>query len=64
MATVDDDRVAPATVEGEATRAVLAALSAAGRAMTLGASLERVLTELAAGARDLVDARYAAIGIP
>jgi signal transduction histidine kinase len=32
--------------------------------MTLGASLERVLTELAAGARDLVDARYAAIGIP
>jgi signal transduction histidine kinase len=64
MATVDDDRVAPATVEGEATRAVLAALSAAGRAMTLGASLERVLTELAAGARDLVEARYAAIGIP
>jgi signal transduction histidine kinase len=64
MATVDDDRLAPASVEGEATRAVLAALSAAGRAMTLGASLERVLTELAAGARDLVGARYAAIGIP
>jgi signal transduction histidine kinase len=64
MATVDDDQVAPASVEGETTRAVLAALSAAGRAMTLGASLERVLTELAAGARDLVDARYAAIGIP
>ena len=63
MATVGDER-APADVEGEATRAVLAALSAAGRAITLGASLERVLTELAGGARDLVDARYAAIGIP
>ena len=43
---------------------MLAALSAAGRAITLGASLDRVLTELAEGARDLVDARYAAIGIP
>jgi len=64
MATLGDERAAPATVEGEATRAVLAALSAAGRAITLGASLERVLTELAAGAGDLVDARYAAIGIP
>ena len=64
MATVGDPRAAPADVEGEATRAVLAALSAAGRAITLGASLERVLTELAAGARDLVDATYAAIGIP
>ncbi len=64
MATVDDPRAAPAEVEGEATHAVLAALSAAGRAITLGASLERVLTELAGGARDLVDARYAAIGIP
>ena len=51
-------------MEGEATQAVLAALSAAGRAITLGASLDRVLTELAEGARDLVDARYAAIGIP
>jgi signal transduction histidine kinase len=63
MATVPDQQV-PADTEGEATRAVLAALSAAGRAITLGASLDRVLTELATGARDLVGARYAAIGIP
>ena len=63
MATVPDQQ-APAGTEGEATRAVLAALSAAGRAITLGASLDRVLTELATGARDLVGARYAAIGIP
>ena len=63
MATVPDQR-APGDAEGEATRAVLAALSAAGRAITLGASLDRVLTELAEGARDLVGARYAAIGIP
>jgi signal transduction histidine kinase len=43
---------------------VLAALSAAVRSVSLGSSLDRVLTELAAGARDLVGARYAAIGIP
>ena len=64
MATVGDERAPAADVAGGATRAVLAALSAAGRAITLGASLDRVLTELAEGARDLVDARYAAIGIP
>jgi signal transduction histidine kinase len=34
------------------------------RAVTLGASLDRVLHDLAASARDLVGARYAAIGIP
>ncbi len=43
---------------------VLAALSAAVRAVTLGSSLDRVLHQLAASARDLVGARYAAIGIP
>jgi signal transduction histidine kinase len=43
---------------------VLAALSAAMRAVTLGSSLDRVLHQLAASARDLVGARYAAIGIP
>ena len=43
---------------------VLAALSAAVRAVTLGSTLDRVLAELAARARDLVGARYAAIGIP
>ena len=76
MATSPDAHAAPAPratpasagaasgVPGDATHAVLAALSAAGRAITLGASLDRVLTELAEGARDLVDARYAAIGIP
>ena len=64
MATLRDPRTAPTEVEGDATRQVLAALSAAGRAITLGASLDRVLTELAEGARDLVAARYAAIGIP
>jgi signal transduction histidine kinase len=64
MATLRDPHTAPTEVEGEATRQVLAALSAAGRAITLGASLDRVLTELASGARDLVGARYAAIGIP
>jgi signal transduction histidine kinase len=51
-------------VGSEATGAVLAALAAAVRAVTLGASLERVLHDLAASARDLVGARYAAIGIP
>ena len=43
---------------------VLAALSRAMRAVTLGSSLDRVLHQLAASARDLVGARYAAIGIP
>ena len=43
---------------------MLAALSAAVRAVTLGSTLDRVLAELAARARDLVGARYAAIGIP
>lgn len=58
--------------EGEADRApepavaseVLAALAAAVRAVTLGSSLDRVLEQLAASARELVGARYAAIGIP
>ena len=48
----------------EATGAVLAALSAAMRAVTLGSSLDRVLHQLAASARNLVGARYAAIGVP
>jgi signal transduction histidine kinase len=43
---------------------VLAALSGAVRAVALGSSLDRVLHRLAASARDLVGARYAAIGIP
>ena len=43
---------------------VLAALAAAVRAVTLGSSLDRVLEQLAASARELVGARYAAIGIP
>jgi signal transduction histidine kinase len=43
---------------------VLAALSGAMRAVTLGSSLDRVLTQLAASARELVGARYAAIGVP
>ncbi|HEX6423342.1 MAG TPA: GAF domain-containing sensor histidine kinase [Acidimicrobiales bacterium] len=43
---------------------VLAALAAAVRAVSLGSSLERVLEQLAASARELVGARYAAIGIP
>jgi signal transduction histidine kinase len=48
----------------EATGAVLSALSAALRAVTLGSSLDRVLHQLAASARELVGASYAAIGIP
>jgi signal transduction histidine kinase len=48
----------------EATGAVLTALATAVRAVTLGASLDRVLHDLAVSARDLVGARYAAIGIP
>jgi signal transduction histidine kinase len=43
---------------------VLAALSAALRAVTFGSSLDRVLHQLAESARDLVGARYAAIGLP
>jgi signal transduction histidine kinase len=43
---------------------VLAALSAAMRAVTLGSSLDRVLHQLAVSARDLVGARFAAIGVP
>ncbi len=50
--------------ENGAAAAVLTALSAAIRAVTLGSSLDRVLHQLAASARELVDARYAAIGIP
>jgi signal transduction histidine kinase len=50
--------------EPETTGAVLAALSAAMRAVTLGSSLDRVLHQLAASARELVGARYAAIGVP
>jgi len=53
-----------AAAESEATAAVLAALSAAIRAVSLGSSLDRVLHQLAASARDLVGARYAAVGIP
>jgi signal transduction histidine kinase len=54
----------PPAEDPEATGAVLAALSAAMRAVTLGSSLDRVLHQLAASARDLVGARYAAIGVP
>jgi signal transduction histidine kinase len=53
-----------AVYEPEATGAVLAALSAALRTVTLGASLDRVLHQLASSARELVGARYAAIGVP
>jgi signal transduction histidine kinase len=44
--------------------AVLAALSTAVRTVATEASLDRVLYELATSARDLVGARYAAIGVP
>lgn len=53
----------PAPEPGVASE-VLAALAAAVRAVSLGSSLERVLEQLAASARELVGARYAAIGIP
>src|ERR687898_2703402 len=53
-----------AACEPETTGAVLAALSAAMRAVTLGSSLDRVLHQLAESARELVGARYAAIGLP
>jgi signal transduction histidine kinase len=64
MATVDDAASAVSPASSEATGAVLAALTTAVRAVTLGASLDRVLHDLAASARALVGARYAAIGIP
>lgn len=48
----------------EPAAAVLAALGAAVRTVATGASLDRVLHQLATSARDLVDARYAAIGVP
>ncbi|HKA82872.1 MAG TPA: GAF domain-containing protein, partial [Acidimicrobiales bacterium] len=64
MATVDDQRSEAAPCDPEATGAVLAALSAAMRAVTLGSSLDRVLHQLAESARNLVGARYAAIGLP
>ena len=64
MSTVDDQPSEAAACEPEATGAVLAALSAAMRAVTLGSSLDRVLHQLAESARDLVGARYAAIGLP
>jgi signal transduction histidine kinase len=56
--------MAAVAYDPEATGAVLAALSAALRAVTLGSSLDRVLHQLAASARELVGARYAAIGVP
>jgi signal transduction histidine kinase len=48
----------------EVAAEVLAALSGAVRAVTLGSSLDRVLHQLASSARELVGARYAAVGIP
>jgi signal transduction histidine kinase len=67
--TAGDQRGDGAQTGAAATRPalaaeVLAALSTAMRAVTLGSSLDRVLHQLAASARDLVGARYAAIGIP
>jgi signal transduction histidine kinase len=58
-----DDRGSPPGGP-EATGPVLAALSSAIRAVTLGSSLERVLHQLASSARELAGARYAAIGVP
>jgi signal transduction histidine kinase len=54
----------PAPPPSESAAAVLAALSAAVRTVATEASLDRVLHQLATSARDLVDARYAAIGVP
>ena len=48
----------------DAAGAVLAALGAAVRSVASEASLDRVLHQLAASARDLVGARYAAVGLP
>ena len=59
MTTSDDTRPHP-----EVAAEVLAALSGAVRAVTLGSSLDRVLHQLASSARELVGARYAAVGIP
>jgi signal transduction histidine kinase len=64
VSTVGDQRSDVGADGPEATAAVLAALSAAMRAVTLGSSLDRVLHQLAASARELVGARYAAIGVP
>jgi signal transduction histidine kinase len=64
MSTVGDPPPVADRSESEATGAVLAALSAAIRSVTLGSSLDRVLQQLAASARELVGSRYAAIGIP
>ncbi|HZA75581.1 MAG TPA: GAF domain-containing sensor histidine kinase [Acidimicrobiales bacterium] len=66
MSTVGDrgEPADTAACEPETTGAVLAALSAAMRAVTLGSSLDRVLHQLAESARELVGARYAAIGLP
>jgi signal transduction histidine kinase len=59
VTTSDDTRPHP-----EVAAEVLAALSGAVRAVTLGSSLDRVLHQLASSARELVGARYAAVGIP
>ncbi len=64
MSTVGEQSSETGPYEPEATGAVLAALSAAMRAVTLGSSLDRVLHQLAESARELVGARYAAIGVP
>lgn len=71
MSRIDDQRDDLIDGDGQAALCdpavaaeVLAALSNAVRAVSLGSSLERVLHRLAASARDLVGARYAAIGIP
>jgi signal transduction histidine kinase len=64
VATVDDDSTDAEVYDPDATGAVLSALSAAMRAVTLGSSLDRVLHQLAESARDLAGARYAAIGLP
>ncbi|MBN2623414.1 MAG: GAF domain-containing sensor histidine kinase [Acidimicrobiales bacterium] len=71
MSRIDDQRDDLIDGDGQAAlddpavaAEVLAALSNAVRAVSLGSSLERVLHRLAASARDLVGARYAAIGIP
>ena len=60
----DEAAQGPAAPEPAVATEVLAALAAAVRAVTLGSSLDRVLEQLAASARELVGARYAAIGIP
>jgi signal transduction histidine kinase len=62
-----DAVTSPSSPEGPAAQsagAVLAAISDAVRMVATEASLDRVLLQLASSARDLVDARYAAIGVP